>query len=208
MTSNTSPPSCDDARHWLSAHLDGEAPRQPGQRQHIATCAPCKSWWAELDDLPSAALDGPTPDLISPAVAHFRSPELAGSSTQTTVGRWLLGAAGVLGVALAAVGVWTVRDVLAPAGAHLGTELYAFEAAVSIGLLLAAHRPERYGRSVTPIVLVVALLTALPASGLVGPAVGVLAEASHIPVLMGLMGLFVIHTADSPRRPSPEGTPA
>ncbi len=195
-------PACDAAREWLSAARDGEALDDPTARAHVASCTACANWASTLDRLtPRLRIRpaGDTPDVVAAAMAVWRRREASGKRWQVRAGRVLVGVAGAAGLVLAAVGVVGLPGDLAASGAHQGWELHSFEAALAFGFLLAARRPRRYTRPLLPLVAAVsALILAPSAAALTATGADPLGEASHLAVLVGLVGLLMLF--DTQRR--------
>ncbi|HVM18924.1 MAG TPA: zf-HC2 domain-containing protein [Egibacteraceae bacterium] len=189
------PTDCTEARTWLSAFTDGEALPDTQLRAHVDDCGDCASWEATVNGATRRMALRPagSPDVITNAIQAFsRRPASAarGERRQRHVARILLAAAGALGLVLAAA---TALGMFGPAASHSVRDLIAFEAALSAGFLLAAWRPERYLRGLVPVAVVAAVLTVSGSTtALAGSAARALDEASHIPVLLGALGLFVM----------------
>lgn len=133
---------------------------------------------------------GPTPDVTSRAVARFRAdPDVTAAWTPW---RMLQVLAGVAGLLLA------VLQVLAGT-THTGHDVAGLQAALAVGLLLAAWRPVRYGRPLTPVLLVAGVWLLLPAAmDTTAIEVDVLAEAAHLPIVVGAVAL-VLSRPTAPR---------
>ncbi len=205
-------PHCTIARTWWSANLDGEAVEDAASRAHLVGCVDCVSWMAVLERLPSAATPATTRqdswtmgDPLRRALAEWDRPLGATARDDGTsrrvgaagVGIALLWIAGLSGLVLSGSGlVQTWADGVS-AGVHTSRELYAFETALSLGFILTARHPGRYARALFPMVAAVSVLIFLPAVSVPGDP---LAEASHISVLVGMLGLFVVVDARSARR--------
>jgi predicted anti-sigma-YlaC factor YlaD len=193
-------PTCDAARAWFSAFRDGEAARDDRHAEHMAGCAACVGYAEALATVTRqvrlrAAEPVDRQGLVAPAVAAFDA-----SPRRQRVGapRLALGVAGVAGLVVAVLGLLDVSGVYSTAGFHLGWELYSFEAALAVGFLLAAWRPERYRGGLVPVTLAAAILMLVPALGTGVGTHDVLREASHLPVWLGLFALLL--AGDPPRR--------
>lgn len=184
---------CTAAREWVSAYRDGEAFDERVPRDHTEACTRCATWVATLDAaMPRLRMRRTgSPHVISAALLEWDRQAVLRGQPAGRVGRVLLGVAGVAGMVFAVLGLLAVPDSV-QFGPHLGWELYSFEAILSLGFLLTARRPDRYGPALLPLVIVIAALTMLPA---VFDAAAVradpVAEASHATVLIGLLGLLV-----------------
>lgn len=205
-------PDCTAARRWLSAFRDGEALPDGARRAHVDACPACTGWERELDAATRRLVlhaAGGSPDVTAAALVVWNKREVltrgegAETPRQQVVGRLVLGTAGAVGLALAAAS-FIVAD---PLGAgHLARDLVAFEAALSLGFVLAAWRPGRYGRGLLPVTAVAGVLSLLHnVTAVAGTSADLLAEASHLPVLVGLAGLFLLIDAGTRglRIPSP-----
>lgn len=184
---------CPAARCWLSALRDGEAGEQPELRAHVRSCTECQRWDAATDALTRRARVHRigSPDVAAAALRVFqargRRRPLSGYA------RWILGFAGVTGLILAAFGLVASPGAISEPGLHLGHDLYSFETALAFGFLLTAFRPDRYGRGLLAVTATVALLTLLPSVAfLASEHRDLLREVSHLPMLIGLIGLLLL----------------
>jgi hypothetical protein len=203
---------CATARRWLSANRDDEAPLDAEAAAHIDACATCGKWADGLARVTRQArvreATRPHPDaVIAPALAVWRpSRHAAPLAAKAT-----LVASGVASLVIAVLGLLDVFGVVERTGFHLGWELYSFEAALGLGFLLAAWRPRRFVTGLLPVTAVVVVLMAVPAAAAPGIA-DAGREASHVPVMLGLVGLLLawdLGRRDAPsRRPATEGAPA
>lgn len=191
-------PHCGPTRAWLSAFRDAESLEDPAARAHLDSCDACGSWAAALDVVSrrTAVRSVGSPDVAGAAIAAFDALRAAAPrQRQHTLARALLGLAGVAAVVLAVLGLTDAFGTLSIAGSHIGRELYAFEAALGVGFLVAAWRPARYAASLVPVTAVVILVAVLPSAADLGARANQLAEASHLPVLLGLGALLLLHDA-------------
>ncbi|MGH8902342.1 MAG: hypothetical protein ACRDYA_11835 [Egibacteraceae bacterium] len=184
---------CPTARRWLSALRDGEAAEHPELRAHVQSCTACQRWDATTDALTRRVRvhRAGSPDVAATALRAFQ----AGQRPRTLSGyaRWVLGLAGVAGLVLAAVGFVVSPGAAAQPGVHLGHDVYSFETALALGFLLTAFRPDRYGRGLLPVTATAALLILLPSVTFVAAGhQDLLREVSHIPMLIGLVGLLLL----------------
>lgn len=188
----TAPQECDAARRWLSAFRDAETSHDAAARSHIERCTACTAWEDRLDHVTRRLVlrRAESPDLTAPAMAAWRREASTEGLTQRRVARVLLTLAGVSGFALAVV---SATGLLRIGETHVLRDLVAFECALSAGFLLAAWRPGEYSRGLLPVTAVAGVLTLFASSGV--PRSDALAEAAHLPVLLGLLGLFVMFDA-------------
>jgi predicted anti-sigma-YlaC factor YlaD len=187
----------------VSTDRDGEALDDASARDHAGSCAACGAWIASVDDLTRRYRVRSTgsPDVVSAALGRWAAGEPA--DPQRTTGRAVLLIAGVIGLALSALAV-----AGAPAGRavgeHLGRDLAGLQGALAVGFLLAARRPERYGRGLLPVALAAVAVVLLPSAADTAALVtDPLAELAHLPVLAGLVGLLLLFdpTRAAARRP-------
>ena len=188
---------CTGTREWLSAFRDNEALDDPRARAHLDTCAACAEWAQALDGLTRAVRVRPagSPDVASAGIEAFRRQVERPVRLQREAARALLAIAGVGGLVLFAVALLALSGTAAVAG-HLGRDLLGLHAAISLGFVLTAWRPARYGRGLLP-VTAAAVIVLLP-SALDAPShdAALLAEAAHLPLLLGLVGLLLLVRPD------------
>jgi len=204
MSTGEHPVGCRSAREWLSAHRDGEAFHDERAARHMETCEACAAWVRALDGLtgrlrlrPAARLD-----LVGPALAAWRTGAAGRRRLRAAVGRSLLAAAAVTGVLLAASRLAGVPTLSPSIGAHAGRELAGFEAALAVGFALAAWRPRQHAGGLLWVALTVAVvILAGSATDLLAGRSQLAAEAAHLPLLAGVLGLAL--TRPAPRRPGP-----
>lgn len=189
-------------RVWLSARVDGEVADDSLARAHLAACEACRAWATSLELLTAAAQVAAASDVVPDVAATARRQlDTARPSVRERSGRLVLVLAGLSGLALAAASVTALpTDV---AAAHVGLDLIGFKVAIAVGYLVAAVDPRRYGRGLVAVAATAALVLLLPsASTVAGGAADPLAEAAHLPVLGGLLGLALLvdELRDGPRR--------
>jgi predicted anti-sigma-YlaC factor YlaD len=195
--------TCHAAREWLSAFRDGETLPDEAARTHVDDCRACAAWEGALDAVTRRLVLRPagSPNLVGPALDAWHATSAAPSPRQREIARLMLVLAGVAGLGLA---IATLAGAMTPDGSHFVRDLVAFEIAVAIGFLLGAWRPDRFSVGLLPVAGVAGLLTLLvSARDVPGAEAAWLAEASHIPVLLGMFGLFVLLDAmntTAPRR--------
>ncbi|MGH9245561.1 MAG: zf-HC2 domain-containing protein [Acidimicrobiales bacterium] len=150
---------CESCREVISARLDGEArPAEVATADaHLAGCLACQAWAAAVTelqravrvrradavpDLTASILDG-APELApEPKVHHRRQP--------VTWPRYALFAIALTRLVLAVPAL--VLGLGADASVHVARELGVWDAALAVGLLVAAYQPER-SRGLLPMAL-------------------------------------------------------
>ena len=189
------PAECSTARTWLSASIDGEVLPDPELRAHVDTCSQCRAWEARVHAVArqvSLRAAG-SPDVVAPAIAAFARHQQQAGRTQFGIARGILVAAGLLGLVLAAA---TALGAFGHMAGHPVRDLVALESALAVGFLVGAWRPDRYTRGLLPVAIAAGLFTLTStASGITGTSADLVREASHIPVLLGGLGLFVLFDA-------------
>ena len=183
---------CTTARRWLSAERDGEALPDTVARSHVESCDACTAWESTLSTVTRRMTlrTAATPDVTRAGLAAWAERAEQPHATQARVARTLLGIAGIAGLLLAGA---TAVGLVGPTGAHSTSDLVAMESALAFGFLLGAWRPDRYSRGLLPVAVVAGLLTlTTSASQVSGSTADMVREAAHLPVLLGMLGLFVL----------------
>ena len=193
---------CEVAREALSARLDGEREPVPAPRvdEHVATCEPCREWYAVAVDHTQllrrlsgraqvAAVSTPTESATRPPATIWR--------------RWALGLVGGLQLVLAVAqgfgaNIGTSAGHHAMMSGHLLNESTAWSVALGAMMVIAAVRP----RAATGLAGVLSVFTVVLAvyvvSDTLSGAVTVGRILSHLPVLLGtVLALLVWRDARS-----------
>ncbi len=187
---------CAHCREALSDVADGRADATVATAvdAHLVACAACQAYRDDLQALQRAVRlrpAEPVPDQTAPILARAR-PRVAGR------GDWIRYGLAVVALgqlALAVPGLLLGDD--AGTADHLARHVGSLAAAMAIGLLYAAWRPER-AIGLLPIAAALAVCMAVTAvADVVEGRVGVLAEAAHLLEVAGLAFLWVL--AGSPR---------
>src|SRR6056297_1918211 len=183
--------SCDTAREWISARLDGEATGDERRllEAHLAHCAGCRAHAGALDDLTRHLRVRPAEDM----------PDLVGTVT-SRVRPARLGRGGWLRPALAWVAVVMLVQSLpallygevAGTSTHLARHLGAFGAALAIGFAFAAWKPHRAFGLLPFTAALVATTTLSIVADVASGARTPLAELIHVTELVGLTLLWMI----------------
>lgn len=179
------PATCEPYRDALSAMADGEvAPvGRDALAAHLATCDRCTAFAAATDDLARrlrVTAAEPVPDLTASILAAVDTPQTARARTRWGQLRVLLALTGVVQLLLAVPAL-----VTSDLAVHATREVGIVQAAIGVGLVVAAWRPARAG-GMLPVVAVVALLAVVTA--LVDVTTGttsLVAESSHLLEVVG-----------------------
>lgn len=180
---------CDLARRAISARLDGEA-AEVGAAEvdaHLMSCVPCCDWQRRSHELTRKARlqrspsPRPTPELLDTLTRAY----------QIAQPRWgpLTSARAALAViALGQIAVTIPTLILGQdhgAPVHMAHEMGSLDAAVAVGLLVAARRPARAMGMLTLVGTAALLLVATAAVDLATGHTALLDEAPHLLVVAG-----------------------
>ncbi|MFC5289583.1 zf-HC2 domain-containing protein [Actinokineospora guangxiensis] len=186
---------CDTCREALSARIDGEAgPVPPAEVDaHLADCPACTAWLAKAEVVSRRMRVReavPAPDLTAAVLAALPPQRTAPRA------RIALGVVAVLqmGVVIAQVlGAGAHADHTSPG--HLFNEGIAWNAALAIGLLMAAIRTDQARGLLTTLTAFVGVLGAYSVYDLFTAAASPYRVLSHLPVVAGLLLLHAISRA-------------
>lgn len=194
---------CSDARDVISARLDGEATPvdERALDAHLRGCPACVEHQGRLERLHRALRvrpAEPVPDLAAAIVAQA-VPSASGPREWI---RWAL-------VVLAATELALAVPRLLGDDAHLGRHAGSLSAALAVGMLWAAWRPER-AAGLVPVALALTAFSVVTAIlDLAGGAVGAGAEADHVLEAGTLVLLWLLAGAPRPHlRLPPRRVPA
>lgn len=189
---------CEHIREALSARLDGEPGELPDQTldEHVAGCAACAAWLQHAMRLAArSATSADTPDLVGPVLSAVRADEArrAARRRRATATRIALAAIALVQLAFSGPGLILGHDHTAPI--HVAHEVGSFDAALALGLLLAAIRP-RLAAGMLPLVAAITGLLLLTAgSDVAAGRTSALTESPHLLDLAGGLLLLRLATA-------------
>jgi predicted anti-sigma-YlaC factor YlaD len=204
---------CERIREALSARLDGEVSDVPRHLvdEHVAGCGGCAEWQRQATELVvRSAVAAPAPDLVGPVLAAVRADEArrAARRRRAIATRVALALIALVQLALSGPGLILGHDHTAPI--HVAHEVGSFDAALALGLLLAALRP-RLAAGMLPLVAAITGLLLLTAgSDVAAGRTAALTESPHLLDLAGLLLLLRLATAGGwtgLRIPVPRPTP-
>jgi predicted anti-sigma-YlaC factor YlaD len=191
--------TCKTCREALSARIDGEPEPVPAEAvdRHLGSCSACRSWYARAEHLRRTmtlhpAL--PVPDLTAsilertPAPTGERWPARIALSA-VAIAQLTLATAQLLG---AAEGL-SIQQASGLMVGHLTRESAAWNLAVGIGLMWAALRTRAAAGQLPLLTGFVLVLTAVSTADLFGGDVTVTRVLSHLPVVLGLLLLYVVY---------------
>jgi predicted anti-sigma-YlaC factor YlaD len=187
---------CEHIHEALSARLDGEAGELADSvlDAHVAGCADCAAWQQQAMALTARiTVPGPTPDLVGPVLSAVRAGEAQRGArrrraTATRIGLALIA---LVQLALSGPGLILGHDHTAPI--HVAHEVGSFDAALALGLLLAALLP-RLAAGMLPLVAAITGLLLLTAgSDVAAGRTAALTESPHLLDLAG--GLLLLRLA-------------
>ena len=189
---------CDRIREALSARLDGEADELPDHLldEHLADCAECAAWHEQAVTLAArTATPATAPDLVGPVLSAVRADEArrAARRRRATATRISLALIAIAQLALSGPGLILGHDHTAPI--HVAHEVGSFDAALALGLLLAAIRP-RLAAGMLPLVAAITGLLLLTAgSDVAAGRTSAFTESPHLLDLAGGLLLLRLTTA-------------
>ncbi len=186
---------CETVREALSARIDGEAEPIPADMtdRHLGTCSACRGWYRSAETLRRTMIlqtAPPVPDLTAAITADLpparRAPQLARAALAAV-------AVAQTGVALAQLfGSGTSGHGAFMMG-HMTHESAAWNLAVGIGLIWAALRTRTAAAQLPMLSVFVGALTAASLLDLIRGDVTAARLATHIPVLVGVALLYLVH---------------
>lgn len=192
---------CARCREILSAHLDGED--QGGEvvdaGAHQASCVPCQMFWFEVSHLhrnlrirPAESVPDLAPRILesAPAFGARRLAELSGA-------RIALAGVGLV-LLLLALPTMLFHDSGGMAVHHLTRELAAFQAALAVGFLWVAWRPDRAEGLFPTAAALVGALVAIAVLDLSRGRAPSVAEAQHVVELTGVALVWLVGHGEAP----------
>jgi predicted anti-sigma-YlaC factor YlaD len=197
---------CHDCRTAVSARLDGEDPGRPvgAVEEHLRECGACSRFAAEADALHRSlrlAPAVPMPDL-TPTILHAIGRE-AGSDRrdrERTLGlRVCLALIGLLQLAVALPALVLGDDAGLPV--HTARHIGSFTAALAVGFLFVAWRPERAAGLLPVATALVAFVVGTTVVDVVTGHTAAFSESSHVTEVVGLVVTWLLARPDPLRRP-------
>ncbi|PPK65607.1 zf-HC2 domain-containing protein [Actinokineospora auranticolor] len=188
---------CDTCRESLSARLDGEVEPRPAEAvdAHLAQCAACATWHAQAQAVTRMIRvrpAEPVPDLVASVLSPPRALPVA-----------LPQRLALMVVALVQLGLALSQLLTGASGGHAGHDLAghlfnegaAWNLALGVGLLVASLRADRAAGLLPTLIGFVGVLVAFSVRDLVAGTATVERVASHLPVVTGLVLLFLVSRA-------------
>lgn len=180
---------CEHIREDLSARLDGEAPALAEEvvARHLESCAACTTWWNTAQELSAIVTTPDAPDLTASILTAVRSNEASRGArrTRALTTRWALGLLSLVQLAISGPVLLFGHDHTAPI--HIAHEVGSFDAALAIGLLLAAIKPRLAAGMLPLVAAITGLLLLTAASDVVTGRTLATNEAPHLVDLVGLL---------------------
>ena len=195
--------TCDDIREPLSARLDAEPAEIPVRAvdDHLTGCAGCRSWNQSAVELHRRTRLAPAPVVIdrSAEILARVAAEQPPVSRRSRPTRVALAALALAQLAMSGPVLLLGHDHMAPI--HVAHEVGSFDAALAIGLLLAALRP-RLAAGMLPLVAAITGLLILTAGSDLAAGRTLLAdEAPHLLDVVGLLLIIRLWSATGGGRP-------
>jgi len=208
---------CHDCRTAISSRLDGEDPGWPlaGVEAHLEECERCQSFAVETESLHRSVRLGPAgqmPDL-TPTILHAIGRESGGRESggresggresgprERTLGlRICLALIGVLQIAVALPALVLGDDAGLPV--HTARHIGSFTAALAVGFLFVAWRPERATGLLPVATALVAFVIGTTVVDVVSGQTAAFSESSHVTEVVGLLITWLLTRPDLVRRP-------
>jgi predicted anti-sigma-YlaC factor YlaD len=204
---------CERIRQELSARLDGEhlTLDEIVVADHLDSCVACAGWLQSAQGLKGRLATPPAPDLTASILTAVRADEASRGARRTRAmsTRWALAVLSVVQLAVSGPVLLFGHDHTAPI--HVAHEVGSFDAALAIGLLLAAIRPRLAAGMLPLVAAITGLLLLTAASDVVTGRTLATNEAPHLLDLIGLLlitRLAVTSGGWTPPRISLSRTPA
>ncbi|MCP2256346.1 putative anti-sigma-YlaC factor YlaD, contains Zn-finger domain [Streptoalloteichus tenebrarius] len=177
--------------------MDNEAEPVPSAEvdRHVAACAPCTRWLVEAEALTRAVrvrAAEDVPDLVARVVAVAPRPR------RGLPVRLALAAVALLQLMVAIsqlLSSMTGHTGHGGSAGHLFNEGAAWNLALGLGLLVVARRAERAGTLLPVLGSFLAVLAAFSAHDLITGVTSPARVISHVPLLVALVLLFLVHRA-------------
>ncbi|MFN8032058.1 MAG: zf-HC2 domain-containing protein [Mycobacterium sp.] len=197
---------CEVAREALSARIDGEREPVPAPRvdEHLATCEPCRDWYATAVDQTQLLRRLAGRSQVEAVAAPTESPHRRANLPSAPLWRrWALGVVGAAQLVLAVAqgfgaNVGTAAGHHAMMSGHLLNESTAWSAALGVVMVIAALRPGAAAGLAGVLTAFTVVLTGYVINDAISGAVTVDRILSHLPVLLGtVLALLVWRDARS-----------
>lgn len=188
----------------MSARLDGHDTEDPDVDTHLAWCAECQAWRADVVALAHRIdlhCSDPVPDLSATVLAALAEEDAVAETAARldALRPWRIGLA-TLGVLQLLLAIPVLLFGSEPgAGVHVAREMGSFDVALAVGFLFAAWRPAR-AWGMVPLVAALAGCLALTSAIDVSEGRAAMgAETLHLTHVVGLVMLWTL--AHAYRRP-------
>lgn len=183
---------CGTCREALSARLDGETEPVPAVEvdEHLADCPGCQGWYADASLLSRRIRVRPvtpTPDLVAAVLAETRP-------RRRPLARIALAAVGLLQLLIAVAQLFgATAHAHATFTGHLLNEGAAWNLALGLAMVAAAWQPRRAMGLLPAVAGFVAVLGVLSLVDVATVGVPGTRMLSHVPLVIGLALLYVVH---------------
>lgn len=203
---------CERIREELSARLDGEASSLPETdvAEHVRGCLGCAAWLQTAQRLSTVPAMPAAPDLTASILTAVRADEASRGARRARAlsTRSALAVLSIVQLAVSGPVLLFGHDHTAPI--HVAHEVGSFDAALAIGLLIAAIKP-RLATGMLPLVAAITgLLLLTAASDVVTGRTLLTSEAPHLLDLIGLLLMARLAATSGgwqpPRMPLPRAT--
>jgi len=202
---------CHDCRIAISARLDGEDPGRPAAaiEAHLRDCVACERFAGDAEALHRSIRLAPADPIsdLTPAILHAIGCEVATArdgdrqERERTLGlRICLALVGFvqLAVAIPALVLGDDSDLPVHTARHIGS----FTAALAVGFLFVAWRPERAAGLLPVATALVALVVGTTVVDIVTGHTAAFSESGHVTEVVGLVVTWLLARPWSVRRPN------
>jgi predicted anti-sigma-YlaC factor YlaD len=194
---------CHDCRIAISARLDGEDPGRPAAavEAHLAGCDACRAFATGAESLhrsvrltPAAPMADLTPAILETIGREARERD-------RSVGlRVCLALVGVLQIAVAVPALILGDDAGLPV--HAARHIGSFAAALAVGYLFVAWKPERAAGLLPVATALVAFVLGTTVLDVVAGQTAAFSETGHVTEIVGLAITWLLARPGALRRPS------
>ncbi len=192
---------CHDCRIAISARLDGEDPDCPEAvlEDHLESCGACRTFATEAEELHRAVRLTPAvpmPDL-TPTILHAIGEEATERDRALGL-RIFLALIGLLQITMALPALILGADSGLPV--HTAHHIGSFGAALAVGFLFVAWRPERAAGLLPVATALVAFLVGTTVVDVISGHAAAFGETGHVTEIVGLLITWMFTRPDLARR--------
>jgi predicted anti-sigma-YlaC factor YlaD len=195
---------CLDCRSALSARLDGEDPAQPASvvDAHLAGCEGCRQFASGVASLHRAVRLTPAEPIadLTPDILHAIGRD-SDTRERSSGLRMCLALVGLLQLAVAIPALVLGDDAGLPV--HTAHHIGSFTAALAVGFLFVAWRPERAAGLLPVAAALVAFVLGTTVLDVATGRTAAFSETGHVPEVVGLAIPWLLARPDPSGRATP-----